>query len=143
MAAPIQIYGLKCLSCKFMAILTDSDPDFVSLPLQALTCPKCGAMSVVYMTEQGDKGAALLSVSEMRKAFTGFGLPSENDISPDNLHYLFVEVGVDSVDLETSPENRVLIRNVTFENGKTVWLAPSGLGVAALKITTGEIDGKR
>jgi len=133
----ISIYGLKCRVCHFQAVFGD-DPsgaeELLSMSISELTCPKCGYANVAYLVDLSGQEVEL-AVCEMRRAFTGFGLPDEQVLSKELLHELFTEVGVESVTVEPSPMKRVLIRNIVFKDGRCVWLAPSGFGVAAFKVT--------
>jgi hypothetical protein len=142
-AMPVSVYGLKCRGCQYQAVLTGEDSlsslDFILESIQDLICPKCKRKNIAFLTKKPEEGEHL-SPTQMRMAFTGFGLPDEQRVTLELIEELFTEVGVSRVETSLSPAKRVLIRSFVFNDGRVVYLGPSGFGVAAFKVTTGEAD---
>lgn len=135
---------LSCDNCARSLVLRDADgePDVVEriLQLEEPECPSC--RSGLRPTSKCPYPARLLSLSptELYRAITGFGLPSEVEQTPASVERLLRTCAVAAVDFDTARPDLCLIRSITLQGGHRLHFTASGLGAVIFKVTKEHTD---
>lgn len=98
-------------------------------------CPRCGAkMDLTRVARAGD--VVYLTALEAFAAFSGAGLPSEQECSASRVKHLLTTTPVTGVGTRHIPNtSRCLIDYIELEGGLVIHLSASALGACAHRIS--------
>lgn len=132
MSATRHIY--RCPVCSVAYSMSSKDPD-LRLLAKGIKCPShpcTGKLSPFAKTNAKIKAVKVTAAELYQAQHVGF--KSERYNKADLLKLLKGAV-IEGVDITDSGSGRPLINYITLENGKTVHLGPSILGVVATRVT--------
>ena len=79
-----------------------------------------------------------LSMAELFRAMSGFGLPDELQVEPEYVKALLLSNPITDLLLQRSDSGRTVIKRLDLKNGLSIHLASSPRGATVYKITRGD-----
>jgi hypothetical protein len=125
-----------CPVCKVTYSVSEKDPD-LRLLKTAVPCPNnhCKGRIKEFASTNANIKAVKVKAIELYQA-NQMGFKKERKCGPKDLSKVLAGATIKSIEVDSSnTPDRALLRSITLENGKTLHLGPSTLGVVVTKIT--------